>query len=125
MRTRRDAKQRPPHWRRRVDHRLRETHDIHLARVGILQRLAQDAPTPGKTIEPAHLKGVPRPQVVETCQPLRPIGDAARFAVIDEDALTAGRAELSGVRVRVLLALRDSGVADFMCHAEQTAETCG
>ncbi|GLJ79606.1 hypothetical protein GCM10017586_12880 [Microbacterium imperiale] len=43
--------------------------------------------------------------------------------MVDEDPLAAGCAELGGLSVWVLFPLRDSGVADFVCHAENgTAE---
>jgi hypothetical protein len=43
--------------------------------------------------------------------------------VIDENTFAASDPELGGLRVRVLLPLRNSGVADLMCHAENvTAE---
>lgn len=38
--------------------------------------------------------------------------------MVDEHSFAAGGAQLGLLRVRVLLTLGDSGVADFVCHAE-------
>jgi hypothetical protein len=38
--------------------------------------------------------------------------------VVNEDTPAPGRAELSGLSIRVPLSLRDPGVPDFVCHAE-------
>ena len=42
----------------------------------------------------------------------------SRFAVVDEHSFAAGGAQLGLLRVGILLTLGDSGVADFVCHAE-------
>ena len=42
----------------------------------------------------------------------------SRFAVVDEHSFGAGGAQLGLLRVGILLTLGDSGVADFVCHAE-------
>lgn len=83
-----------------------------------LQRLDEDALTAGEPVEAAHFEGVSRPEVVEAGKPLRAVRDAAGFAVVDEYPFAAGGAQLGLLRVGVLLALGDSGVADFVRYAE-------
>lgn len=106
------------HRRRRVDQRFSEADDVHLSGVEVLQCLDQNALTTSEPIEAASFEGVPRPEVVETGQSLRPIGDAAGLAVVNEHPFAARGAQLRFLRLGVLLSLRDAGVTDFVCHAE-------
>ena len=113
-----NAVERPPHRCCRVNHRLCEADDVHLASVKILQRFNQDAFAAGEAVEPTHFEGVARSEVVETGEPLRSFGDAAGFAEVDEHSFATSSTQLGLLRLWVLISLRDAGVSDFVCHAE-------
>lgn len=100
-----NAKEGSAHRGRRVDHRLGETDDVHLAGVEVLQCLDEDALTAGETVESADFEGVPRSEVVEADEPLRPVRDAAGFSVVDEYSFAAGGTQLGLLRIRVLVSL--------------------
>ena len=98
-----DAIKRLPHRCSGVDGGLRETHDVQAAVVQLGQHLDHQTLTAGKSIELADLDRVAGARsYVDELAPLGAIGDAARFAVVDEHTTAAGRAQLGFLRARIL-----------------------
>lgn len=68
--------------------------------VEVLQRFDQNALTASETVESADFESIPRSEVVEAGEPLRPIGDSAGLAMVNEHSFTTGGTQLSLLRSR-------------------------
>lgn len=97
-----DAVKRSPHRGGGVDHGLSEGHNIQAALVEFVQHFNHQSLAAREPIQPPHHDRVPRTGIVEACNPLRPVRDAAGFTTIHEHTAAAGFDQFSLLRFRVL-----------------------
>lgn len=97
-----DAVERSPHRSSGVDHGLGEGHNIQVALVELVQHFNHQSLAARETIQPPHHDRVPRTCIVEACNPLRPVRDAAGFTTIHEHTAATGFDQFSLLRFRVL-----------------------